>query len=593
MADPAPATPARQQRAAQSAATETWRTLPPLPASRLLVGGRRLLLLPRLVSLVGLNEGIVIQQVRYYLEDERQPRLAHGQRWVRTPIERWQSRDFPFWTTRTIERTFASLVAQGLIIAKQLDLVTGDATNSYTIDWTNLAALDQRGRVAGNAERVSAQREEPAAQETVASRPALPASAYLDEEDLLPISVRLAELLGLDEAVVLRQIYYWLGDRRRPPVRDGRRWVCPAHVPFWESLAFRSTKTIQRVLQRLERDGLLHSSTAYNTSPRDRTKWYTVDFTALDALEVPPDNARTSVNNPDCRDGTTQNVGIEQPIVSGSSSPESRYATGRDVGMQRPELALSLTDVKTNLETLIEKEQQPAIPPTQFDTTPGHVVVSTVRDHDQLDPLAQLLAAGVTPSGARQLLATYGNDRVLGHCAIHAWECAAEPELPQLTAGRLRRRIEEDWQAPLGYRTSEEVAAIAAARDRDARLREQQARDHAATVAALQCARQSQLDALGLTAADQARWAHVAQDVPALPTLFQQALFYAPESTTQAALIFTARDTWARALAPAQQRARAEVATRLTKTYGRPIDVQFLYYDEVVRLLREGEASGD
>lgn len=109
-------------------------------------------------------------------------------------------------------------------------------------------------------------------------------------------------------------------------------------------------------------------------------------------------------------------------------------------------------------------------------------------------------------------------------------------------------------------------------------------------VAALQGARQSQLDALGLTAADQAHWAHVAQAAPALPLLFQQALFYAPESTTQAALIFTARDAWARATAPAQHRARAAVATRLTKAYGRPIDVQFFCYDDVMRLLCEGEA---
>src|SRR5262245_36204870 len=81
--------------------------LPPLPASRLLVSGRRLLLLPRLIPLVGLNEAIVLQQVRYYLEEERRPRIALGRRWVRAAVGRWQARDFPFWTTRTIERTFA------------------------------------------------------------------------------------------------------------------------------------------------------------------------------------------------------------------------------------------------------------------------------------------------------------------------------------------------------------------------------------------------------------------------------------------------------------------------------------------------------
>src|SRR3954454_24572314 len=98
------------------------RPLPPLPASRLLVAGRRLLLLPRLIPLVGLNEAIVLQQVRYYLEEERRPRVALGRRWARATVGRWQARDFPFWTTRTIERTFASLIEQGLVLARQLDL---------------------------------------------------------------------------------------------------------------------------------------------------------------------------------------------------------------------------------------------------------------------------------------------------------------------------------------------------------------------------------------------------------------------------------------------------------------------------------------
>jgi len=228
-----------------------------------------------------LNEAIVLQQVRYYLEDERQPRVADGCRWVRAPLSRWQERDFPFWTTRTIERTFASLITSGLIVSRQLDIRSGDATNSYTIAWTRLDALDRHPQ-----EAASWSGDEADDTIAVAGLPPLPASNYLDEEDLLPIGVRLAELIGLDEAVVLRQIYYWLGDRRRPPIRDGRRWVCPSQVLFWEALAFRSRKTIQRALQELERRGLLVSSAAYNSSARDRTKWYTVDFDVLEALEA-------------------------------------------------------------------------------------------------------------------------------------------------------------------------------------------------------------------------------------------------------------------------------------------------------------------
>ena len=115
--------------------------LPPLPASNLLIGGRTLLLLPSLVAAVGLNEAIVLQQVRYRLGDGQQPQVWDGRRWARASLERWQERDFPFWKAKTVQRAFDSLVRQGLIAASQPDLPRRDATKWYTIDF---AALEPR-----------------------------------------------------------------------------------------------------------------------------------------------------------------------------------------------------------------------------------------------------------------------------------------------------------------------------------------------------------------------------------------------------------------------------------------------------------------
>lgn len=39
-----------------------------------------------------------------------------------------------------------------------------------------------------------------------------------------------------------------------------------------------------RTLSHLERAGLLQTSSRYNRDPGDRTKWFTIDFEALDAL---------------------------------------------------------------------------------------------------------------------------------------------------------------------------------------------------------------------------------------------------------------------------------------------------------------------
>lgn len=557
--------------------------LPPLPASRLLVGGRRLLLLPRLVDLIGLNEAIVLQQVRYYLEDERQPRIADGYRWVRAPLNRWHERDFPFWTTRTIERTFASLIASGIVIARQLDIRSGDATNSYTIAWERLEALDRHpkeGTPRSDA-RADGGADDP--------RPLpLPASNYLDEEDLLPIGVRLAELIGLDEAVVLRQIYYWLGDRRRPPIRDDRRWVCPSQVPFWEALAFRSRKTIQRALQELERRGLLLSSAAYNPSARDRTKWYTVDFDVLEALETPAGTTARPTrlsSRPDCRHAPTQNVAIGRPDLSESVDPLWHHRTDQNVAIERPEVAPCLMGSETDRETTREKEQQVPVGKGAAMNLPHHDVV--VASPDGRDLVEDLAAVGMTVTVACRLIATFGTAHVRHHLDVHAWECVEQPGRAHLTPGRLRRRIEEDWTPPPGYSTPAERAQRDAGRERDTIGREERARQESAENAARDRERRERLGAVGLRVDDQVTWARLAHEAPPLPLLFRQALFYESCGSAPAALIFSAHADAERANGAAHRASRAATAARLARVHGRMIEVHYLWYDDVLRLLRD------
>lgn len=107
-------------------------TLPPLPASNILIGGRTLLLLPTLVALVGLNEAIVLQQVRYRLGDDLRPQVRDGRRWARDPLDRWRERDFPFWEIDTVRRAFQSLEQRGLLRAEQFDKHLRDRTKWYT-----------------------------------------------------------------------------------------------------------------------------------------------------------------------------------------------------------------------------------------------------------------------------------------------------------------------------------------------------------------------------------------------------------------------------------------------------------------------------
>jgi DNA-binding PadR family transcriptional regulator len=259
--------------------------VPTLPLSTLLVPGRTLLFLPSLVTAIGLNEAIALQQLRYRLADERAPRTWEGKRWARASVQTWQERDFLFWSIKTVQRTFESLERQGFVHSAQPDLARRDGTKWYTINFAALEPLAKMiaGRSHGRAGAASTGASDGNA------LPPLSANDLLLAEPPLVILVDLAVRVGLDEAIIMQQLRYWLADERKPPIRDGQRWVCPRDINFFDPLTHRSPAVLERILRRLEQAGLVRASARYNVMPGDRTKWYTLNFEAIEQLAAKPD----------------------------------------------------------------------------------------------------------------------------------------------------------------------------------------------------------------------------------------------------------------------------------------------------------------
>lgn len=101
--------------------------------SRLLVPEPPLQLLPSLAVRIGLNEAIVLQQLHFWVQ-----RSQDG--WVERPMASWE-RQFPFFSSATIRRTFTKLRADGLVLVKT---ITGDAgrVNHYAIDYASVPEWD-------------------------------------------------------------------------------------------------------------------------------------------------------------------------------------------------------------------------------------------------------------------------------------------------------------------------------------------------------------------------------------------------------------------------------------------------------------------
>jgi len=91
----------------------------------------------------------------------------------------------------------------------------------------------------------------------------------------------LAEKVGLNEAIFLQQLHYWLSKSEH--VYDGRHWVYNSMENWRKQLPIISASTIRRIVKKLEKEKIIITGN-FNRYKMDRTKWYTIDYDALDSF---------------------------------------------------------------------------------------------------------------------------------------------------------------------------------------------------------------------------------------------------------------------------------------------------------------------
>lgn len=125
--------------------------------------------------------------------------------------------------------------------------------------------------------------------------------SLLISEPPLQVLPSLAVKIGLNEAIVLQQIHYWL--LKSNNVRDGYKWVYNSYSEWNKQFPFFSRNTMIRAFNSLEKQGLLITAN-YNKAGFDKTKWYRIDYEKLVGKRT-TQNGYTS--NPKWVDGDTQN----------------------------------------------------------------------------------------------------------------------------------------------------------------------------------------------------------------------------------------------------------------------------------------------
>lgn len=105
--------------------------------------------------------------------------------------------------------------------------------------------------------------------------------SLLIDEHPLQVLPELAKAIGLNEAIILQQVHYWLN--RSTNVQDGRRFVYRTQAGWVAEFPFWSVATIKRALWSLRERGLLLLSKREEGS-WDRTNWYSINYDALNSL---------------------------------------------------------------------------------------------------------------------------------------------------------------------------------------------------------------------------------------------------------------------------------------------------------------------
>lgn len=155
----------------------------------------------------------------------------------------------------------------------------------------------------------------------------------LDDKPLI-ILPSLANTVGLNEAIILQQLHYWLGISTNR--KEGETWVYNTYDDWHEQFPFWSVSTIRRTITKLEKQKLIIIG-KFNKLAIDNTKWYRIDYNQLESMNRPSvQNEQTMWSK-----RTDDLLNLNTPLPE-STSENTTESTKRDNVADAPSLPFEL-----------------------------------------------------------------------------------------------------------------------------------------------------------------------------------------------------------------------------------------------------------
>lgn len=141
------------------------------------------------------------------------------------------------------------------------------------------------------------------------------------EESPLAVLPGLATKIGVNGALILQQIHYWLEKSKH--MIDGCRWIYNSYESWHQQFPFLSLKTIKRAVAELRALQLLRVE-RFQKHRWNQTNWYTIDYERLEALVsriVPTQSNRLGQSVP------IDQVNLSQSVTKTSNTEISTRTT--------------------------------------------------------------------------------------------------------------------------------------------------------------------------------------------------------------------------------------------------------------------------
>ncbi|TCK03277.1 UNVERIFIED_ORG: replication initiation and membrane attachment protein [Anoxybacillus amylolyticus] len=191
----------------------------------------------------------------------------------------------------------------------------------------------------------------------------------LDEKPLV-ILPSLAKEIGLNEAIVLQQLHYWLQESNNE--RDGHRWVYNTYEDWQKQFPFWSIRTIRRTIKNLENKGIVISD-YLNSMKIDKTKWYRIDYERLEEIvseenDMWPDHVAKMAS----RDGQNGHIHMAK-----MATPITREYTENTTDIKDDDKDETMNDLSE--ETTENERETECNPVTEFEKAFGYLPPSILQ----------------------------------------------------------------------------------------------------------------------------------------------------------------------------------------------------------------------